>query len=168
LREALLLAQQSGGHLTVLHVVDRFPHETVYSAASVPRLLDEFDERAREITRRLRATIPPGALDWCDVEYRVLPGVPHITIAATAAAQAADLIVIGRPPRHWLGAVGSTVTGVLARATCPVLTIPGPAGLRPDLDMRRGGSRDVEGFRSLSTRGARTLHVADAAHPGGG
>ncbi|MGV3516024.1 universal stress protein [Luteitalea sp.] len=138
LQAALHLAQESGGQLTMLHVVEGFPHEPVYAASSVPRLLEDFDRRALTIVRRLERLVPRAALHWCDVNYRVLPGVPHRTITAVAAAEGADLIVVGRPPRHWLGGLGSTVAGILAHSTCPVLTVPGPSGLRADTGMRLG------------------------------
>lgn len=138
MQAALHLAQESGGQLTMVHVVEGFPHDPVYAASSVPRLLEEFDWRALTIVRRLKRLVPPAALHWCEVNYRVLPSVPHRSITAVAAAEDADLIVVGRAPRYWLGGLGSTVAGILAHSTCTVLTVPGPSGLRRDTGMRLG------------------------------
>ena len=138
LRVALHLGQESGGQVTVLHVVEGFPYETVYSASSVPRLLDEFDRRAMGTVRRLRTLVPPDAIDWCDVDYRVVPGLAHYTISSVASAEGADLVVVGGPPRRWLDLTASTAVGVLARSECPVLTVPGP--LEPTTENGRRGS----------------------------
>ena len=146
---ALALAQRSRGHLTVLHVVERFPNEPVYTASSVSRLLEEFDAEARDITGRLRQLVPADALHWCDVDYRVLPGTVPGTIVSVASAEAADLLVVGSPPRSWFGAIGSTVAGVLARATSAVLTVPGPSGVRQEATPRRGDVVDLAHFRAL-------------------
>jgi len=145
LRTALHLAQESGGEVTVLHVVEGFPHDTVYSAASVPRLLEAFDRRAARIVRRLRTLVPPEALHWCDVDYRVIPGLASHTIATVASSQGADLVVVGGSPRSWPDLTPSTVAGVLARATCPVLTVPGRPGRAPGVEARPA-IVDLEGF----------------------
>ena len=136
LQTALHLGQESGGQVTVLHVVERFPYHTVYSASSVPRLLEEFDRHAVGITRRLRALVPRDALHWCDVDYRVVPGLAPTTIASVASAEGADLVVLGGPPRHWLDLTASTLAGVLARSECAVLTVPGPSGMAHDTGTR--------------------------------
>jgi nucleotide-binding universal stress UspA family protein len=136
LQTALRLGQESGGQVIVLHVVENFPYHTVYSASNVPQLLDEFDRHAEGITRHLRALVPRDALHWCDVDYRVVPGLAPTTIASIAAAEGADLVVLGGPPRHWLDLTASTVAGVLARSECAVLTVPGPSGTAPDTGTR--------------------------------
>jgi nucleotide-binding universal stress UspA family protein len=127
LQMALRFAQESGGRLTVLHVVEEFPQD-VYSAASVSRLLEDFDARGHEVMRHARALLPPFTPHWRDVDYRVVPGTARKTIVSVAAAEAADLVIVGRRREHWLGVLSTTAAGVIARSTCPVLTIPGPAG----------------------------------------
>jgi nucleotide-binding universal stress UspA family protein len=152
---ALTLTQQSGGRLTVLHVVDHLPSDAVDTASSVPRFRDELGARSRAIRNHLRTLVPPDALHWCDVDCRVVPGVPHSTLAAIAAAQAADLVVVGRPPRTWLAATGSTGAGVLAQSTCAVLSVPGPAGLRSDWGMFLEDAIDMDEVRSVCLHAAR-------------
>ncbi len=161
LRTAVALAQQSGGRLTVLNVVEGYPGVPVYAASSASRLLQEFSVRAEGIVARLRALVPAEVADWCDVDYQVLPGVPHDVIAVTAAAHGADLVVTGRPPQSWFGALGSTVSAVIARATCPVLTVPGPAGLRVDAPVQRNAPIDFAEFRAAALA-ARTREHAES------
>jgi nucleotide-binding universal stress UspA family protein len=113
LNEALTLAQQSGGRLTLLHVVE----------GGVP------DQAAARVERELRALVPPDALNWCEVETKVASGTPHDAILATASARAADLVVVGRPQRTSRDGIvmASTLSGVLRSARCPVLAVPGPS-----------------------------------------
>ena len=85
LKQALVLAQQSGGRLTVLHVLDGFPYETVYSGSRAFRLIDEYRGLVAQVSRQLRNAIPQDALNWCDVQTRVVSGVPHRAILSTAA-----------------------------------------------------------------------------------
>jgi nucleotide-binding universal stress UspA family protein len=158
---ALHLAQQSGGHLTVLHVTQRFPQDAVYSAASVPCLLREFDERGQAIMHRLRTLVPAEATHWCKIDYRLVPGLAPDTIVSVAATQAADLVVVGQPPRHWLGALGSTVTSILAQSAIPVLTVPGPAGLLPVVS-RHDAVAAIDAYRPLIARRAGQEHGVQA------
>jgi nucleotide-binding universal stress UspA family protein len=129
LKQALVLAQQSGGRLTVLHVLDGFPYETVYSGSRGFRLIDEYRGLVAQVSRQLRNAIPQDALNWCDVQTRVVSGVPHRAILSTAVEIKPDLIVMGLPARSALDTVfmGSTTGPVLRGATCSVLTVPAPA-----------------------------------------
>lgn len=129
LNQALTLAQQSGGRITLLHVLEGFPYETVYSGSRAFRLIGDFRARVDKVKRELRALVPPDALNWCEVEIEVVSGIPHDAIVATARARKADLVVIGRPRRTRLDRIvmASTVSGVLRRARCPVLAVPGPS-----------------------------------------
>ena len=52
LKQALVLAQQSGGRLTVLHVLDGFPYETVYSGSPAFRLIDEYRGLVAQVSRQ--------------------------------------------------------------------------------------------------------------------
>ena len=131
LKQGLVLAQQSGGRLTVLHVLDGFPYETVYSGSPAFRLIDEYRGRVAQVSRQLRNAIPQEALNWCDVQTRVVSGVPHRAILSTALGIKPDLIVMGLPARSALDIVfmGSTTSPVLRGAQCPVLTVPVPVGM---------------------------------------
>ena len=130
LDHALILAQQSGGRITLLHVLERFPYETVYSGFRAFRLIDEYHDHVRRITGELRRAVPPDAFNWCEVRTKVMSGVAHESILATAAELNADLIVMGSPNRSAVDRIvmGSTTSPVLRRAQCPVLVVPDRGG----------------------------------------
>ena len=129
LNQALTLAQQSGGRVTLLHVMEGFPYETVYSGSRASQLIGEYRARVDKVKHQLRALIPPDALNWCAVEFEIVSGVPHEAIVTTARARKADLVVIGRARRSRLDRIlmASTVAGVLRRARSLVLTVPEPS-----------------------------------------
>ena len=125
LQEALILAQRSGGRLTLLHVLEGFPHGTAYSGGEAFRLIGEYRAQVDRISRRLRSEVPPEAFDWCHIETRAVSGIAHRTIVSTASELGADLIVMGQPERSGIDRVviASTATPVLRRAVCPVLLV---------------------------------------------
>ena len=129
LSEALALAQQSGGHLRLLHVLDGFPYETVYSGSRAFRLMHDFRARVARVNRELQSLIPPDALNWSEIEVATVSGEAHEAILAAASERRTDLIVLGLPrrPRLEQFVAGSTVHRVLRRATSPVLLVPGPS-----------------------------------------
>ena len=129
LKKALVLAQESGGRLTVLHVLDGFPYETVYSDSRAFGLIDEYHGLVAQVSGQLRNAIPHDALNWCDVQTRVVSGVPHRAILAAALEIKPDLIVMGLPVRSALDTVimGSTTSPVVRGTQCPVLMVPVPA-----------------------------------------
>jgi nucleotide-binding universal stress UspA family protein len=126
LTQALVLAQESGGRLTVLHVLDGFPYETVYSGSRAFRLIDEYHGLVAQVSGQLRHAIPHDALNWCDVQTRVVAGVPHRVILSTAVEIEPDLIVMGLPIRNALDTVvmGSTTDPVVRGTQYPVLLVP--------------------------------------------
>jgi nucleotide-binding universal stress UspA family protein len=129
LNKALRLAQESAGRVTLLHVIEGFPYESVYSGSRAFRLIGEYRARVEKITRDLHALVPPAALNRCEVETQVVSGIPHGAILAVATTRRADLVVLGLPRRTRLERIvmTSTVAGVLRRVSCPVLTVPGPS-----------------------------------------
>ena len=126
--KALVLAQQSGGSLLLLHVLDGFPYETVYSASRGFRLMQDFRGRVARVNRELRSLIPPDALNWSEIEVATVSGLAHEAIVAAASERRADLVVLGLPRRARTEqfVAGSTVHRVLRRTTSPVLLVPGP------------------------------------------
>lgn len=126
LNHALVLAQQSGGRITLPHVLEGYPYETVYSGARAMQLIEDYGLRAEKTKRELRRLVPSAAYNWCEVEPTVKSGVAHRSILAKATEIQADLIVMGLPDRSTFNRVvmGSTTTPVLRRANCPVLIVP--------------------------------------------
>ena len=114
LNEALRMAQQTGGRITLLHVLEGFPYESVYSGSRAFRLIGDYRARVDKVKRELRALVPPDALNWCEVETEVVSGIPHDAIRNTATARKADLVVIGLPRRTKLDRIvkASTASGV--------------------------------------------------------
>jgi nucleotide-binding universal stress UspA family protein len=107
--ETVILQGDAVSHsrLTLLHVLERAPHE------------------GHNVSLKLKTLVPAEALNACDVDIAIEAGTPRDAILATAAALGADLIVIGQPrtTSHRV-VMASTAGAVLRRAQCPVLTIP--------------------------------------------
>jgi nucleotide-binding universal stress UspA family protein len=161
LAAALALARASAGRLTLLHVLEGFPYETVYSGTRAMRLIEEFEARVAEVNDELHLLVPREASNWCEVEADTVSGDALEAIPAAAMARVSDLIVMGLPQRPRLEQLvaGSTVKGVMRRAPCPVLLVPGPAtpsagAFLPDRRVGRSATRTglrVAGLeRSLS------------------
>ena len=128
LERARDLAERCGSaRLVVLHVVEGFPHETVYSAGRAARLIGQLEGRISEYDRRLRALLPENALEG-RVEYVTVSGTAATAIVAAAAEHAADLVVLGASQGARLDhmVTGSTVKAVVRNAHCPVLVTPRP------------------------------------------
>jgi nucleotide-binding universal stress UspA family protein len=162
LSEALGLARQSGGHLRLLHVLDAFPKETVYSGARAFRLMRDFDARIARINRDLRSLIPSDAFNWSEIDVATVSGKAHDAILAAASEGPTDLIVLGLPrgPRLEHPASGSTVRRVLRRATSPVLLVPGP----PTASLFRAADEHEGPFaRYPGALGLRVVETAGAA-----
>jgi nucleotide-binding universal stress UspA family protein len=128
LNVALALAQEADARLTLLHAIE-FPlalREVVFSTdADVDRLHAAAEA---EYLRRLRALVPAQARIYCTVTTQVNEGKPAREIERVAAAEQADLIVMGVQGR---GAVdlmvfGSNTNAVIRSAACPVLVVPTP------------------------------------------
>lgn len=117
-------AGRRGCGLRLVHV----PHETIPMAPMLPvfsgpvlhdvgaRILREAELSVRELT--------DGGL----VAEAVLAPGPRVPSILEAAEDACALVVAPRPAGAWKLVVGSTTTGLAARADCPVYCIPAPAG----------------------------------------
>ena len=77
--------------------------------------------------RRLAEIVPAEARDWCQIETRVACGEPSVEILRAAAAERADLVVLGagRPGPIDRMLFGSTTQQVVCQASFPVLTVRG-------------------------------------------
>jgi nucleotide-binding universal stress UspA family protein len=124
LQHALSLAQESGGHLTLLHALD-WPidvrHADIFGPDAARYQKQLWDRAARELS----AAVPAEACTWCEIDERVGIGQPYQLILETATAVSADLIVMGvhgglRLDKHLLG---SNTDHVIREAACPVLTV---------------------------------------------
>lgn len=127
---ALQLAQEADATLTLLHAIE-FPVALRDMVFSTDTDVDRMHAAAEaEYLRRLRALVPAHARMYCTLTTRVDEGKPAREITRLAAAENADLIVMGVQGR---GAVelmvfGSNTNDVIRSAACPVLVVPTPAG----------------------------------------
>ena len=123
---ACSIARDSGADLLVVHVVP--PPVSIDEVADSRR--DGYRDRLRDELHALRPADPkPG------VGHLLLDGDPAEVIVETAAAQGADLVVLGTHGRTGVGRLlmGSVAEQVLRKATRPVLTVKAPPRpARPD------------------------------------
>lgn len=129
-RSALSLAEESGGTLTLLHVLEwpwgeppppHLEELPVEQGAALAEFRRYSEESAK---KRLESLIPP-TVTRPRVATRLRNGKPYVQILQVAAEEQADLIVIGVYGRNPLdlALLGSTTNQVVRRATCPVLTL---------------------------------------------
>jgi nucleotide-binding universal stress UspA family protein len=125
LEYALSLAQESGGRLLLMHVLEGLPEEESRFATHY-NVLEYQHMREREAKEELAATIPEEARTWCETEVAVAHGKPYRELLRTAGERQPDLIVLGVQGRGAvdLALFGSTTQHVLRQALCPVLTVP--------------------------------------------
>lgn len=119
----LSLAEEAGGALTFLHVVEGLDHEPVENAHfNVPEYRQHLISDAE---RRLRALVPTETRTWCACSAVVRTGKAYREILDTARTIDADLIVLGVRGRNAvdLALFGSTTNHVVRSAECPVLTV---------------------------------------------
>jgi nucleotide-binding universal stress UspA family protein len=128
---AFSLAQGSNAEVMIVHVIEwpwheppppqpsDMPPEQAAALAEFRRYLEQ------TATARLAALTPDAVRDRCATTLRVVHGKPYVEILRVAAADGADLIVMGVHGRNAADVMlfGSTTTQVIRRATCPVLTL---------------------------------------------
>lgn len=123
---ALDLVRQAGGSVTVLHAIEWMADEEPRALAhfNVPEYRQHLIEDAHA---RLRALLADEPRTSCDMKDVVVLGRAYRQILEAAAAQEADLIVMGAQGRGGVGLTlfGSTTQQVVRAATCPVLTARG-------------------------------------------
>ena len=142
---ALSLAQEAGGRLVLVHVLESLPEEeprfsSHFNVPEVRRLL-EHDARTS-----LEAMVSEQARTWCDVEAVIGHGKAGRELLRAATASHADLIVVGVHGRSAadLALFGSTTEYVLRRAPCPVLSVSpaaGAPGAEPDAHAQTSAAR---------------------------
>jgi len=115
---AFSFARETGGHVTLMHVVPLEPQFQTDTAGVVA-----------QATKKLEELLPSDAKAWCDPEIKVEIGDPAEKLLDRANKDRPDLIVLGLPynkrfaPHHRAGVAYRIVSG----APCPVLTVRAPA-----------------------------------------
>jgi nucleotide-binding universal stress UspA family protein len=119
----LSLAEEAGGALTFLHVVEGLDHEPLENAHfNIPEYRQHL---VADAERRLRSLVPTETRTWCECSSVVRTGKAYREILDTARTIDADLIVLGVRGRNAvdLALFGSTTNHVVRSADCPVLTV---------------------------------------------
>jgi nucleotide-binding universal stress UspA family protein len=121
---ALSLAQEAGGRIALLHVVD-WPDEDEPLTSSSFDVPEYRLERKRDAQIRLDGLVPAHVRDWCQPSTMVRLGRPYRAILRVASEIGADLVVIGSHGHGPLERlfVGSTANHIVRSASCPVLTM---------------------------------------------
>jgi nucleotide-binding universal stress UspA family protein len=120
---ALSMAEEAGGELTLLHVVEGFADEPLsYAHFDVPEYHRHLELAAAE---RLEHLVPGETRTWCKCKTTVRRGKAYREILAVAQEEQADLVVLGVRGRNPvdLALFGSTTNHVVRTAECPVLTV---------------------------------------------
>jgi nucleotide-binding universal stress UspA family protein len=115
LRVASGLAEAFGARLTIVHVLEEG---------------EVMDVKAEE--ERVRRWIAPELQETCSYRELVVRGGPAERVLDCADDVGADLLVIGAQQKLFRDAtvIGTTSERVIRFASCPVLVVPRPVGLR--------------------------------------
>lgn len=117
LREAIKVANMSGGKITVIHVHPKWSTFIVESKEALPEILKS------EATNILLKAEKQVRAEGFEVETLLLDGDVVQQIVKTAIDEHFDLIVMGARRKSNLKELilGSVSSGVLKNASCPVL-----------------------------------------------
>lgn len=142
LKYATALAHWYESQLDVLHVVPAFesvPMSHVAAVGGVGRVLHA--TRCEEIVKDIRSAIDEAGTGDTHHRALALEGRVHEMIVSHAAAQPADLIVLGTHGRGGFNRLflGSVTEKVVRTAPCAVLTVPpgAPATNREPISFKR-------------------------------
>ena len=125
---ALDLARQADGRVTLVHVIEWLAEEE--PSASIHFNVPEYRRAlAADAKERLRRLVEEEPQTWATIETVLAFGRAHREILQAAERNLADLIVMGAQGRGGvdLALFGSATQQVVRGATCPVLTVRGPA-----------------------------------------
>ena len=152
LRQAGLLARQTGAQLTLLHVVDEDqpPHLIQLERAEGEAILNEQVGSVAE-------------LQGIDCRIVVMAGVAFDAILRTAKSVSADLIVMGAHRKQLLRDifVGTTIERVVRTGPCPVLMVNNEAAHSYS---RVLAAVDMSDISAHALQSARALGFFDHTH----
>jgi nucleotide-binding universal stress UspA family protein len=127
LEYALSLAKETDARLILLHVVEWSAEQASLEEVGHLSVREYYRSLEEDAMARLKAAVPAQARDWCTPVERVVHGKASREILALAAAEKAEVIVMGvhgKGPLH-VRLFGSTTHHVIREAGCPVLTLRG-------------------------------------------
>jgi nucleotide-binding universal stress UspA family protein len=124
LASAIELAKPLGAHLKIVTVVEALPSFYNIAAIISPSVLDESLEGKRSQLRTLQqSAIKRATAAGVKADAILVDGGEVAGIVRAAQREHADLLVIGLPKHHGLGAFNSTVHDVADHTPCPLLEV---------------------------------------------
>ena len=125
LAEAMTMAEETNGELTLLSVIETPPELQQRSRGKEINVDAARAEAEAEELQRLRALIPDDIRAYCTVRTAIAEGGAARQILREAEQRGVDLIVMGVHGRSRFDELifGSTTQDVLRKAHCPVLVV---------------------------------------------
>ena len=124
LASAIELAAPLGAHLKIVTVVEGLPSFYNIAAIVSPSILSEGLEDRRSRLRILQqSAIKKATSAGVKAEAILVDGIEVSGIVRAAQREHADLLVIGLPKHHGLGAFNSTAHDVADHTPCPLLEV---------------------------------------------
>jgi nucleotide-binding universal stress UspA family protein len=124
LASAIELAKPLGAHLKIVTVVEALPSFYNIAAIISPSVLDESLEGKRSQLRTLQqSAIKRATAAGVKADAILVDGGEVAGIVRAAQREHADLLVIGLPKHHGLGAFNSTAHDVAEHSPCPLLEV---------------------------------------------
>jgi nucleotide-binding universal stress UspA family protein len=121
---AIELAAPLGAHLKVVTVVEPLPSFYSIAATVYPSALSEWlEEKRRQLRALQQNAIKRATLAGVKAEAILVNGGEVSGIIRAAEREHADLLVIGLPKHHGLGAFLSTAHEVSDLTPCPLLEV---------------------------------------------
>jgi nucleotide-binding universal stress UspA family protein len=124
LTSAIELARLLGAHLKIVTVVEALPAFYNIAAILSPSVVDESLEGKRSQLRILQqSAVKRATAAGVNADAILVDGGEVSGIVRAAQREHADLLVIGLPKHHRLGAFKSTARGVADHTPCPLLEV---------------------------------------------
>ena len=124
LASAIELAKPLGAHLKIVTIVEALP--AFYNIATIlsPSVVDESLEGKRSQLRTLQqSAVKRATAAGVNADAILVDGGEVSGIVRAAQREHADLLVIGLPKHHGLGAFNSTAHDVADHTPCPLLEV---------------------------------------------
>ena len=131
LEHAIHIAKSSKAEITLLHVIEEFPHVPVFSlhASQASKIKKELAEIAKEMEivmeKEMEKRIETCKKNGIDSNLKVIAGLPAEEIMKIVKSQKTDLIVMAKRRKlkgiKGLLSLGSVSRKIVENASCPVL-----------------------------------------------
>ena len=133
LDHAIHIAKSSNAEITLLHVIEDFPHVPVFSlhASQIARIKKDFAEVTREMEKvmekEMEKRIETCKKNGIEAYLKVITGLPADEIMKIVKNQKIDLIVMAKRRKlkgiKGLLSLGSVSRKIVENTSCPVLMI---------------------------------------------